>query len=368
MGIKTLIEDPDGGGISRIITKPDLDAGLMVYTDSARTTARFARNFTEILTGSSSLAVDGRFSGTPEHIHNGTDNVYWTATALSGNWTFDSTNQANSGTMSVDARSTVHNDEAQFEAASSITANDYVAIAGAVYVNSWPSGGTKEVEIEARLAGVLVGNLVGLSNYIDTGNQNTWQSFSIPIADMGLAADEVDQIVVRTIDIGTGLPPNYHLDDMAWQQQGGATYRLKPKQGEIMYMQGISYTLSGPYDSTLNNSALPNIKYNQLLGLSALTNGIRINTIAEGQEVFTLLVKQHIDLIGSPYLTMYSGGDDTNAWIKYDFQFPVNSEVKLDSRNEDSLTIALADDLSSLHTFEVQARGYVEDISLSRNK
>jgi hypothetical protein len=51
--------------------------------------------------GSSNMAVDVSFSGVPDKVHDGLDTVAWTASAISGIWTFDSSDHAKQGVVTV---------------------------------------------------------------------------------------------------------------------------------------------------------------------------------------------------------------------------------------------------------------------------
>lgn len=75
--------------------------GLVVYSVPYRQeTSRFIPAVND--ENGINMAVDGSFGGTPDGVHDGTDNVQWTATVDSGTkWTVDSTDQANTGTKSI---------------------------------------------------------------------------------------------------------------------------------------------------------------------------------------------------------------------------------------------------------------------------
>lgn len=361
MSIKTTITDGRGEGIAAGVHKnKDVPAGLVVYSEPYRNFIAQTKPLLSTTTGSVDANVDASFSGTPDGIHNGTDSALWTGSALTGTWTFDSTAQAQAGTRSVDATATVHNDEAQFERSSAITANDYAAMTGYIYITAWPSSGTKEVELRNRLAGVDVGNSINLSDYVNTGILNTWQKYTIPLADFGLSADSIDQLVVRTIDIGGGAAPDYYLDTMQWEETGSETFLLEADLGTKYYITHMSIVMADAYDGTLASASHPNIKYNQLLAVSKLTNGIIFRLTSDDIIRFNGIFQQHVDYLTFPGIKVTSGGDGTNTWIQYDilFDFP----LVLDSRTKDKLEMILADDLSGLLYHRVLVRGYTETL------
>jgi hypothetical protein len=362
MAIDTIITDGCGAGIAAgVHEKKDVPAGLVVHTEPLRDFIGQTKPMLNETTGAVDANIDASFSGTPDGIHDGTDSVLWTGSALTGTWTFDSTSQAQAGTKSVDATATVNNDEAQFERGSTIVADDYVAITGYIYITSWPGSGTKEVELRVRLAGVDVGNTVGLSNYINTGTLNTWQKFTIPIGDLGLGTDTVDQVVIRTIDIGGGAAPDYYLDTMQWEETGSVTFSVEADPGTKYYITELTIVMADAYASTLADASVPNIKYNQLLALSKLTNGILFRLTTDDIIRFNGLFQQHVDFMTFPGLTFTAGGDGTNTWIQYNapFSFP----AVLGSRKKDKLEMQLSDDLSGLLYFRVLVRGYTETIT-----
>ena len=51
--------------------------------------------------GSANMAIDGRFTTTPDLVHDGLDSTGWTASAVSGTWTFNSTTHAFQGLATV---------------------------------------------------------------------------------------------------------------------------------------------------------------------------------------------------------------------------------------------------------------------------
>lgn len=362
MAIETIITGGAGEALNAaVIEKQDLPRGLVVYTEPARSYIAQTKALASETTGGINANVNAAFSGTPDGIHNGTDSVLWTGSALTGTWTFDSTAQAQAGTKSVDATATIGNDEAQFERGSTVSAGDYQALSGYIYITGWPTSGTKEVELRFRLAGVDQSSTVNLSEYINTGTLNAWQKFAIPLADFGLGAVNIDQLIVKTIDIGGGAAPDYYLDTVQLEETGQEIFSAIADTGSKYYVTDLSITMADAYDSTLANSSVQNIKYNQLLALAKLGNGILFrlttNEIVRFQGVF----QQHVDFMTFPGLTVESGGDATNTWIRYSvkFDFP----FVMDSRTKDKFEMILSDDLSGLLYHRVLISGYTETIT-----
>lgn len=351
--IKTQLVDGEGTGAhAHVHQRDELPSGLFVYTREyynrvGQTKAAVNPTF------GADMNQDVAFSGTPENVHNGIDNTYWTASALSGTWTFNSTAQAFAGTRSIDATATTANDEAQFEDGTSTDLSGFTAFSGAIYIARWDNTG-KNVELEVRNAGVLVGNSVSLSNYIDTGVLNSWQTFTIPVADFGTAAT-INQMVVRTIDTGGGPPPDYYLDALAFQETGSATYTIVPDNSSLFEVTALRFTFVDAYDNRLADSPTPRLAYNQFLALSQLTNGINVTSTVSGKAQFNNTFRSLVDFLTIPGVQIDSGGDGTNTWLTIDvpFVFP----LVLNSTRSDKIEVTLSDDLSGLLLFRTISRG-----------
>ena len=132
MGIKNYITDPDQQLTARV-KKIDKDNSLIVAVQDLKTYNNIIqKRFTNDTYGTD-LNQNVTFGGAPEEVHDGTDNAYWTGTAISGTWTFDSTDQANTGTKSIDGTDTVNNSIAQLAKGASLDVTSYVAITGYIY-------------------------------------------------------------------------------------------------------------------------------------------------------------------------------------------------------------------------------------------
>jgi hypothetical protein len=362
VAIDVTIKDGRGSnGSIAVIEKTDLPSGAVVYTEPYRDVIGQTKASVNDTYGAD-MNKNHAFSGTPDGIHNGTDSVLWTASALSGTWDFASTTVAQAGTKSIDALATVNNSEAQLERGSTISTGAYTAMTGYIYITSWSSSGTKEVRVRNRLAGVDAGDILDLSNYIDTNTLGSWQKFSIPIADFNMGTVNIDQLVVTTIDIGGGAAPNYYLDTIQWEEAGGSVYTVEADAGSIYRVSTMQITLVDAYASTLADATHQKIPYNALLGVSALTAGINIKLTTDDEIRFNGLFKQHIDFVAFPGAIVQSGGDGTNTWVTYTINF--TPPFTLDARTHDKLEVSLSDDLSGLLYMRILVRGSKEEVFL----
>jgi hypothetical protein len=360
MAIDVNIRDGEGNnGTAAVVIKKDIPAGMLTYTEPYVDVIDQTKAMVNATYGAD-WNVNASFSGTPEVVHNGTDSVAWTGSALTGTWTFDSTAQAQAGTKSVDATATVNNDEAQFEDSTPISNADYTALTGYIYITGWPTSGTKEVTVRNRLAGVNAGDELNLSDYIDTTLLNTWQSFTIPIADFNMPTQNIDQLIVKTVDIGGGAAPDYYLDTIQWEETGGAIFSVEPDAESIYTVSELNITIADAFNSALTNASHQNIPYDALLGVSALTDGINFRLTTNDIVRFNSSFKQHIDFMGFPGAKCQSGGDGTNTWVTYTYTF--DPPFRMDARTKDKFEMTISEDLSGLLYARSLVRGGKQEL------
>jgi hypothetical protein len=304
-------------------------------------------------------AVNAAFSGTPDCIHDGTDAVCWTASAVAGTWDFASTTQANSGTKSVEGINTTNNDEALFTRASAIATSGYTAVTMAVYLTSWVAD-KSELTIQFQLAGVNVGDALPISAYVVVANLGTWQSVVIPIADFNFGgSDTVDELSILVTGTGANAP-DFYLDDMQFEEAGGGlVYAFPPiPRGSVFKFRELALSFAGPHQTYITATSHPNIPYNTFLNVASLTNGILLRKNGTKGAQVSGLFQNHFDIAGNPMMRVEFGGDGTDSWIIYttDFREP----AILDSQFNERAEIVISDDLSALHSFRIVARGTLE--------
>lgn len=343
----------DGGGtgmearVSAATNGFDTPDGLVVYTDSLLHFNPFAIPFIDA-TGSTEMAVDGTFGGTPVVIHNGTDTVAWTGTALSGTWVFDSTAQAQAGTKSVDATATVNGDEASFAKGSDLNFGNYVAVSGYVYLTGY-NATRNSINMRFRDNGLDVGNPVNIVTYVNAGLLNAWQKFSIPKEDLGIAGDTVDEMIIQTATT-TGAPPDYYLDTMQVEETGGKIFKSSPAVGQTFVADRIRLTMVDALAGTLTDGTMPALSYNQFLGVSALAAGLTLTLHRKGQIIF----KDTWASLSDPVLLWFdlkvAISDGTNTLITLDGAVP--GGAVMEEAEGDFFELSFSDDLSGLITFK----------------
>jgi len=385
MPIKSHITDPSTGHQAQVNFDPGEDQALVVATRPLKTFENVTRFFTSDTYGIN-MNIGVEVPDTPDAagvvpVHDGGDNVYWTASSISGTWTFSdpAQNHTPGGTSSVNGSATINDSLAQFAKGSNLDLSDYNSLSGWIYITLWPTGGgagTKEVLIYGwnDTLGIVVGNSVNIGNYVNVGNLGTWQNFAIPLSDLGLNGQTIDAIRVRTVDIGPKDPPDYWLDDIQFNPSssgGGGSgddspattgdlgiFIVEPNLETWLHVSKMTLTFVAAYDSTLANGTLPGIPYNGILGVS-LTSGIVYQRVQNGTVLDQNITLNLIDLIQLPTATIVAqGADDTFTWFSVDLDFI--EPVILKPENKDKLQFIIADNLSGLEFFRVLIGGKEE--------
>ena len=351
----------DGAGTADTAKHAYRPTGLVVYTEP------FASVITQSYpalstTYGANMNQNVTFGGTPDGIHNGTDSVLWTGSAISGTWVFNSAViTPQDGSACIDATPTVDGNEALFTRGSTISTGSYTALTGYIYVTAWPGSGTKEVEVRFRNGGTDQGVTLPLSSYIDETSFGAWQKFTIPIVDFEMGTVSIDEMVVQTVDIGGGAAPDYYLDNMRLEETGSPEqFVITPNIGKRFYVTELCISVVDAYAGTLADATMPRIPYNTILAESALTNGITITLETDNVTRFSTVFRQHMDLAQVPGIVIQSGSDGTNTWINYTFKY--TQPLCLDARTGDNITYTVNDNLSGLIHLRAFSQGYEETI------
>ena len=77
-----------------------------------------------------------------------------------------------------------------------------------------------------------------------------------------------------------GQAPTYYIDNLQVEETSGSeTYTIRPTQGTKGFFTELTFTIIDALDTALVNASMPNLAYDQLLGVAKLTNGIVIRAI-----------------------------------------------------------------------------------------
>lgn len=355
MSIVGEIKDGEGTNKKAGVQQTNIfGSGLKVYTFKG-VTREYGGEFLINNTYGDNMAQNGTPLGVPDPIHDGIDSVLWTASAISGTWTFNSTAQAFAGTRSVDATATIGGDVAEFDKGSTVTAANYTSLTGYIYITSWPTAGTKEVLIYCwdTVGGVQVGSSVDIGNFVNTSTLNSWQQFTIPLSSLSGTAN-FDAVRVETIDVGPQGAPDYYLDNLQLEQAGGGgvlEYSAGPEGDNIWKVDAIHISMADAFTGTVGDGTLPNIPYSGFFNITTLSNGINIQSKELNVTKFNFNLKDFIDIMALPLEKIFDyGGDGTNSWCSVTLKF--STPFLLYGETNDRLNVIISDDLSGLLHFK----------------
>lgn len=282
---------------------------------------------------------NGSFSGTPDDVY--LENTEWTTSAITGNWNFASSTQAQSGSVSISGTLTSDGDIAQIKRSSSIDLSNYESISGYIYVTA--SDVNDDIFIYAwdTVAGQIVGNIVSVFDYIRTSILNQWIEFIIPISDMGLSASSIDTI---RLEVSSASPPfKFYIDTLKIQESGGnLRYRIEPSTNSVLHVQQFKLYLratgEGKYDMK------------KFLGLSLLSPIVfRVGISGTVLPAGNFLGLGDLLLITPATFQLLDDGVNSNFFVNFNY----STQFVLNSRTGDFIDILINDDFSSLDLFNV---------------
>jgi len=294
------------------------------------------------------------FGGTPELIHDGQAVGVWTPTANAGIWNF-----ADSAKITITSAN--NNDSATFDDSGTIDMNDYTSITGKVDLDTY-NVANHSIDIQFGLAGELLGNFINLNNYIDTGDFSE-QGFVIPKIDFGINSLTIDEMTI-TIRRSGGSKPTVKFDDIQIEETGSpAVFKVFSSRDSDFYIKKLRFLFADALAGTLADGTMPALSYDKILGLSALTNGIVVQIIQNGEIDSSFNLKQFSDmqLIGADILSSISDG--TNTFVILELEFSETVILKTNKPNSSFISITINDDLSGLLLFTGAARGAYEVIN-----
>ncbi len=361
--IRSVITDPATKRQAEVVNRDEKNA-LVVATRPLKTYENSLNFFVNSEYGSE-LAIDASAGGTPVEIHNGIDDVLWTASDIvgGGKTTFDSSDQnhTSGGSQSIKVDNSPVGDMFQILNSSAVDLNNYVSLTIWVYIDKdWKNGDTIEVFGYDTNLGIVVGNAIDLSSYLNINDQDTWQRASIPLDDMGLSdTTTLDALRVQIVT-KEGKSPKFYLDDIQFEQTGTPQeYVVEPAAGTWLHVDKLMIVYADAYAGTVEDGTMPSIPYDSFFGLSKLSSGVLYQRKKANNIVTSFPIKQHLDMMSfSNGLVTGSGSDGTNSWVSVSINFP--SAIILKHEDRDNISLTISEDLSSLLTFKVSAGGFEE--------
>ncbi len=327
--------------------------GLVTAVRPLKTFENTIQFFTDS-NGSIDLNVDAGATGTPDVIYaenSGTPTEWdWTVEAGSANrFDFAHSVTVHAGSTSIDGTSSLINNVAQGDKGSNISLSIYTSLSGWIYLTSWAI--TAELLIygwDTNLASII-GVSVDIGNYINIGTLNMWQKFTIPLSDLILVGASINAIRVQVGPINP--PPNYYLDDIQLDTGGGVMiFTIQPDNTTWLHVKNINLLFVDDHTGILTDGTMPNLSYNKILGVSALTGGIVYQRINNGVVMNLNVVKQLSDILQLPGTSIKNlGSDGTNTFMSLNI-IPTEPLI-LKSETNDELRVIISDNLSSFLLF-----------------
>lgn len=356
MAIPFYLEDADGSGLRAHVRRfstagRDDHAGVLALTVPL---LNFNPEFHPFLNDSFGTAMNQNisFTGTPEIIHNGGTSIEWSGTALAGTWNF-----ADSGKVTITSAS--NNDSASFaeETPTTIDISGFTTLTGKIDLDTYNEV-NNSIIIQFDNAGVLVGNSFDINNAIDTGNF-TEQNFVIPKSLFGLTTQLIDGMVITITRTG-GSKPTIKFDDIQFEQTGdSATFKATTPLGTRFHIDEIRIRITDDLDTTLVNASTLNLNYENILGISTLTNGIVFARVQKGKILFSVVLKNLDDFYATGSDLINTPGTASKAGLTLLVKFP-EPIVLEGGETENFLSFTINDNLSGLTRFTAAARGRIE--------
>ncbi len=308
------------------------------------------------------MNVNAGFSGTPEGVHNGGDDVQWTGSNIDGvSTTFDSTDVFYAGAASVKVSNPVVGNSWQFLSASTVDGSDYVALTARVYINNgWD--GNDDIEIYAwdSVGGVEVGTRVKLASYIDELQFKVWHPMVIALCDMAIEGATFDAIRMELV-AKTAAGPTFYIDKMQLEEEGNPiAFDIVAPRGKTLYIEKIRFTFVSTKPATLLNGTVANVSYDEFAGIPALTNGLTLQTMIDGEISFSAGTRQLIDFIafGVDRVDTFGDADSTTIVLETIEAVPI---ILKEGSDQNFLRAIISDDLSALLRFYTVVVGSMED-------
>ncbi len=360
MSVDTFIKDGDGSSLRAHVHRL---AGAPNHVGIVTLQERFLQFKPEVHpflndTFGTAMNQNVSFSGTPEIIHNGGTSTEWTGSSLQGTWNF-----ADSAKVSLTSAN--NNDAATFaeENTTTIDTSGYTTLTGKINLTIY-NDANNNISVIFDLTGASVGSSVFIDDYIDTGLIGTEQAFVIPKEDLGISTQLVDGFTITVSRIG-GTKPTMTFDNIQLEQTGAsAVFRVTTPTGTKFHITEIRIAIADNIDGVITvagateNASMIGLSYNQILGVSALTNGIIFSRVHDGVTQFSVLIKQLGDFLGTGSNLANAISDGTNTFIVLQIDFP--EPIVVNGTPDSFLSFTISDNLSGLLQLTAAARGAVE--------
>jgi hypothetical protein len=363
MSIKSVITNSNSKLQASVVETDNHHGSLVVSTIALKTYTNTLRYFINSDYGAD-LNQNAASGGTPELVHNGIDDILWTASDIVGGakTTFDSLAQAHTGTHSILVNNSPLNDVFQLSKGSDLDCTGYVSISMYIYVDKdWKAGDNISLYGWDTGANAQIGTAVDLSDYFSYNSYGSWHKLTIPLTDMGdlYASTTLDALRIRIAAVD-GKSPVFYIDDIEFEETGTPIkFSLKPDKGTWLHVNSFQILIADAYAATLADNSMPSIPYNGFFGVSKLDTGIIYRRVTNDEIISSATIQQFLDfmLFSNAKVTGY-GSDGTNSWVSVNMQF--TEPVILKEEDEDEMSLTVNDDLSGLLVLRVGAGSKIE--------
>lgn len=361
--LKTSITDLSNKKTVQVDSTEGEVRGLVVATRPLKT-FEFKTVFLTNDTYGEDINQDASAGGTPEQVHNGIDDVLWTASAIVGvKYTFNSTDVAKAGSNSIKTNNPNVNNIMQIAKGSNLTVSGYVSLSMWVYVASdWGVGDSINIYGWDTGTGLQVGTSVNLEDYFNSGVFGVWHKITIPLSDMGLISGTIDALRIQNIAKTGAKSPVFYLDVIQFEQTGAPIrYEVKPDIGTWFHVTSIKRVFADVYDGTVTDGTMPGLSYDKILG-ETLDVGYVYQRIKNGNIDFSVTTQSLSDILHLPNTRLESVIDDgTNVFIA--IQTNLETPLILKSEDLDHLRLTIQEDLSGFLLMRIAVSGYEENRS-----
>ncbi len=287
-------------------------------------------------------------------------NAVWVGTATTGTWDFST------GNVITQAAGN-NNDQADIEGnvLDRSLMSDFTALTGAINLNEY-NPANHDITFQMTDAGVAIGSSINLNDFIDTGNFDA-QQFVIPIEDFGPTSNLANGLRIIVIRAG-GTKPAFTFDNIRLEFSGSPLeYSLSVNKGTRFHIHELVFTykdgLSGGFITVADGTEQATAQLldpDTILGLAALTNGFVITRAKAGKTLFSATIKNlgaHIGA-GARVTELLTAPDGSSTMVVLRVIFP--DPLILTGDSNDTLTITINDNMSTLETFTCAGRGSLE--------
>jgi len=263
---------------------------------------------------------------------------------------------------SVDATGALSNNVAQFDKGGDLDLSGYESVTGWIYLTGWNALGLTIYGWDVGAA-IQLGNSVNIGDYINTGSLNVWQKFTISLSDLGISGlvSTFDALRVQILHPSV----NAYLDYIQIQQTGTIdpqNFSIRPNKQTWLHVTGLYWSIGDALNTTLANSSMPSLSYDQILGEAELTSGILYQKIKDGNVEISASLNKLADFLQWPEATIDDViCDATNTFITIRTTF--SEPLILRAEDSDELRLTINDDLSGLLWLRATVEAKEEDRS-----